>query len=296
MAFRSQYVFRNPLMDTAADAAERRKLDRYFTIAIPALSFGGIGIAYLLEKAGVIPEAGTFVWGCIAASFLLGYFAYLKPKRDIVALCAPIYGIVIFLIPVEYTPSLLLQVLFAASITILLVRLNRRFGSLADIQGGDTPMHRFLREYIERIRPDFPGIPKKTAHEIASAFLSFKFGLFPNTIDECRLALSSLPEGKSTAALKKALQIVLANAQNLENSQVTADEGVAFSGDEKAFVAVTIPDEKNEDPASLALDNALVLLYAVAIITSPDDEEPLEEHQNYVLKILTSYKSALGMA
>ncbi len=156
-------------------------------------------------------------------------------------------------------------------------------------------MERFLREYIERIRPEFTGISKKTAHEIASAFLSFKFGLYPNTIEECQLALPALKEGKSTEALKRALQIVQANAEDLRNSQVTADSTVAFAPDEKAFVAISPPQDKIEDPASLELDNALVMLYAVAMITSPDDEQALEEHQKFVLKILSAYKSALGI-
>jgi hypothetical protein len=33
----------------------------------------------------------------------------------------------------------------------------------------------------------------------------------------------------------------------------------------------------------------------VALVASPDDEEALGEHQNFVLKILAPYKSALGI-
>ena len=282
-------------MDEQPDVNDLEKKDLLFTIAIPALAFGGILVAVALEKAGIIADAGNFAWGCVAASFLLGYFAYIKPKRDVVALCAPLYGIIIFLIPLEYPPNLPLQVLFAVSITVLLVRLNIRFGSLAENKRGN-PMEKFLRNYIERMKPDVSGISQKTAHEIASAFLSFKFGLYGKTIEQCRLALAAVPEGRGAGPLKKALQIVQANAENLENSRVNPESSIAFSADEKAFTAINIPDEINEDPASLELDNALILLYAVAIVASPDDEEPLGEHQNYVLKILASYKSALGIS
>ncbi len=275
-------------MNAAPDTERLIRRDRYFTFAIPALAFGGILVDVALQ------QDGTFVWGCVAASFLLGYFAYIKPKKDIVAICAPIYGVIMFLLPGEIPQTRLLQFLFAVSITFLLVRLNVRFGSLADVQGG-SPMERFLREYIERIRPDFPGISTKTAHEIASAFFAFKFGLYTNAIEQCSLAASALPEGKSRAALTKALQIVKANAEDLENSQVTANTSVAFSPDEKAFVAINLPQEKIEDAASLELDNALVMIYAVAMITSPDDLQALEEHQKYIIKILTSYKAALGI-
>jgi hypothetical protein len=283
-------------MNAAPDTGRLNWLDRAITIAIPAIAFGGIAIAIVLEKAGVIADAGTFVWGPVAASFLLGYFAYIKPRKDIVAICAPIYAIFMFLLPGEIPQTLPLQFLFAVSITILLVRLNLRFGSLADIKiKGESPMEKFLHEYIERIRPDVPAIPSKTAHEIASAFFAFKFGLFTNAIEQCGLAAPALSEGKITPALKKALQIVRANAEDLENSQVTADAGVAFSPDEKAFVAIDLPQEKIEDPASLELDNALLMIYAVATITSPDDSQALDEHQNYIIKILTAYKATLGI-
>jgi hypothetical protein len=156
-------------------------------------------------------------------------------------------------------------------------------------------MERFLHDYIERIKPEFKNISKKTSHEIASAFFSFKFGLYQNTIEECRLALLELPDGGRTGALKKALQIVQLNAENLENAQVAADTRAAFSESERQVVAINLPQDKIEDPASLELDNALVLLYAVAKNTSPDDEQALEEHQKFVLKILTSYKKAIGI-
>jgi hypothetical protein len=156
-------------------------------------------------------------------------------------------------------------------------------------------MERFLRDYIERIKPEFLNIQKKTAHEIASAFFSFKFGLYPNTVEECRRALALLPDGGSNNTLKKALRIVQANAESLDNAQVTAVTSISFNETERSLVAVNLPKEKIEDPGSLELENALILLFAVAKNTSMDDEQALEEHQKFVIKILTSYKSALGI-
>jgi hypothetical protein len=37
-------------------------------------------------------------------------------------------------------------------------------------------MEQFLTAYINRMRPLFTSIPATTAHEIASAFLAFRFG------------------------------------------------------------------------------------------------------------------------
>jgi hypothetical protein len=275
-------------MNTATLLKPSQQQERILTYAVPVVSFGGIIFAVVLQQA-------DFVWGCVAGAFILGYLAYIRPRKDIVALCAPIYAVIIFLLPGEIPHTLPLQLLFAASITILLVRLNRKFGSPGDARGGSDPMERFLRDYIERIKPEFLNIQKKTAHEIASAFFSFKFGLYPNTVEECRRALALLPDGGSNNTLKKALRIVQANAESLDNAQVTAVTSISFNETERSLVAVNLPKEKIEDPGSLELENALILLFAVAKNTSMDDEQALEEHQKFVIKILTSYKSALGI-
>ena len=157
-------------------------------------------------------------------------------------------------------------------------------------------MEQFLTAYINRMRPLFNGIPATTAHEIASAFLAFKFGLYPNAIHECTQAISLIPESVVNAALKKALSIVRANATNLENAQVTADLTIIFSEEERAYIPVNLAQEQIEDPGTFLLDNALVLIYAVAVITSPDDEETLTEHRKFIVRLLTVYKKALGLS
>ena len=156
-------------------------------------------------------------------------------------------------------------------------------------------MERFLDAYIERMRPYFPGFPGETAHEIASAFLAFKFGLYANAVRECTNAIALIPGGESNGALKKALEIIRADAQDRDNSQVTADLGIAFSEAELQYVAITIPPEKAEDPGTLNLDNALIMVYVVALITSPDDEETMGEHRRMIVRMLTDYKKALGL-
>jgi len=156
-------------------------------------------------------------------------------------------------------------------------------------------MERFLKAYIERMRPHFPGFPGETAHEIASAFLAFKFGLYANAVRECTHAIALVPGGESNGALKKALEIIRANAQDRDNSLVTADPGISFSEAELRFVAINLPAENVEDTGTLNLDNALILVYVVALITSPDDEEALEEHRRLIVKILTDYKKSLGL-
>jgi hypothetical protein len=161
--------------------------------------------------------------------------------------------------------------------------------------GYDT-MERFLTEYINRLRPHFIGFPVVTAHEIASAFLAFKFGLFRNAVHECTQAISLIPDNGANVALKKALTIVRANAQNLENAQFTSDLSISFSENERLYVPIMLPPAQIEDPGSLELDNALILIYSVAVITSPDDEEAMTEHRKFIIRLLNGYKKALGIS
>lgn len=156
-------------------------------------------------------------------------------------------------------------------------------------------MERFLNAYIERMRPYFPGFPRETAHEIASAFLAFKFGLYANAVRECTNAISLVPGGAPNSALKKALEIIRANAQNRDSSLVTSDPGSVFSVEELQYVAVTIQPDKAEDPGTLNLDNALILTWVVALLTSPEDEEAMGEHRRLIIRMLTDYKKGLGL-
>jgi hypothetical protein len=156
-------------------------------------------------------------------------------------------------------------------------------------------MERFLDAYIERMRPHFPKFPRETAHEIASAFLAFKFGLYANAVRECTHAIAMIPGGDPNGSLKKALEIIRANAQDLDNSLVTADLGVFFSDTDRQFVAISLPADKIEDPGTLNLDNALILAYVVALITSPEDEEAMEEHRRLIVRKISDYKKALGI-
>ncbi len=102
-------------------------------------------------------------------------------------------------------------------------------------------MEQFLTAYINGMRPQLTGFPAVTAHEIASAFLAFRFRLFPNAIQECTRAISLISDGGVNGALKKALSIVRANAEDLENAVVTADLMRAFSDEERPYLPVDLP-------------------------------------------------------
>ena len=156
-------------------------------------------------------------------------------------------------------------------------------------------MEKFLDAYLERTKPEFVRIPAKTGHGIASVFLAYRFGLYSKAVRECTAVLPQMPAGSGSAALKKAIMIVGAYAQAFDDSQVKPDPAPAFSEEERAFVAVSLPRDSVDDPDTLELDNAIVLVYAAAMIASPDDEEALEEHRKYIVVMLETYKKALGI-
>ena len=271
------------------------RLEILLSVAIPALCFGGAALGILLWQRGYISDAGSFYWGCIAGSVLLAYLAWLKPRKDIVSLLAPLYAVVIFLIPLENKPTVLLQLLFGASLTILVVRLNILFSTPPVKKHGEDPMEKYLYDYMHRITPLYRGIDRETAHEIASAVLSFKFVLYTNTMTSAEKAISGITGEGPQAALKKALRIIRDRASSLDSSEVKVYSPETFSDAEKTYLAVALPNETVGTREDLDLDNALLLCYAVAYLYSPDDGQVLDEHQNYVIQILNTYKEALGL-
>ena len=94
-------------------------------LAVILVSLGGIALDMLLVP-GILPvslagDPGR--GGCILGTFLLAGTAALKPRKDIVALVTPLYAIIIFVLPNEFSQGLLMQLLFAGSIAVVAVRM-----------------------------------------------------------------------------------------------------------------------------------------------------------------------------
>jgi len=269
--------------------------DLILSIAVPVTSFGGAALGYGLQVSGMITDAGEFYWGSVIGSILLAYLAWLKPRKDIVSLLAPLYALIIFIIPLELRPNLVLQLLFAASITILMIRLNVRFNVTSTQETEEESMEKYLYDYITRLSPQFQEIDRATAHEIASAVLSFKFALYRKVIVSADNAIVKLDDSPAQSVLKAALEIVRDRADNLENARVSGYSPIVFTPEQEGFLALRLPPEKVEDKDTLVLNNAILLLYAVAYLESPDDGQALDEHQNFPLQIISSYREPLNL-
>ncbi|RXE55103.1 hypothetical protein ABH15_12795 [Methanoculleus taiwanensis] len=261
-------------------------------LTVPAVSIGGVLIGILLTYLQVPSAILIGVAGCVIASFILGYIAYSKPKRDIVSLFAPLYAVIIFLIPNDFSNGPVMQTLYAVSISILALRVEKRFSKPMH---QEKTMKQFLNEYIARIEPITKSIDEETGHRLASSLLTFKFGLYKNAIVRCDEALGRLREtGTMPGALEAALMIVRERSEDLAESRVTPAPHYTFAESDAEALAIRLRPEDMQDKAALDLDNALVLLYAVSIETSPEDEQALEEHQRFVIQILEAYKEQLA--
>jgi hypothetical protein len=105
--------------------------NRYAWILVPALSFAGIALMYGFRYLLEYPDDSSLMvgkLGCLLASFVIAALAYLKPRRDIVSLFAPVYAVIIFF-GLENPATDLTVWLFAISISILALRLEKRFST-----------------------------------------------------------------------------------------------------------------------------------------------------------------------
>lgn len=97
------------------------QLPQYAWVSVPIIAFAGIaiGVIFDMDMIGIS--------SCILSSFILCGIALLKPRRDLVSLLVPLFALIIFNPWSEFTTGLVMQVLFAATITIIAVRLEQRY-------------------------------------------------------------------------------------------------------------------------------------------------------------------------
>jgi hypothetical protein len=109
-------------------------------VLVPLIAFGGTILGGIIPSLRIIAGTG----GCLLASIILAYLAFRKPKKDIVSLLTPLYAVLIFFND-SFDSTLLfpIQALYAASITILVLRLNARFSRKDEVQ------RRFIEEEEE---------------------------------------------------------------------------------------------------------------------------------------------------
>ena len=153
-------------------------------------------------------------------------------------------------------------------------------------------MDRFLSEYLERVRPAFAALPVQAGHQLAFAFLSYKLGIYRDAVTRCDQALGLIQDRPVPPVIGTALRIVRERALALDGARFDARLPFLFTKADLPF-GIIDPSAPVTDADLFQLTNALVIIFAAALASSPDDEQALEEQEKYVLQLLATYKKSL---
>ncbi len=259
------------------------KIQRYLELAIPLLSFGATLVGVLVWKMGFEIGFQYFAIGCVIGSFLLAYLAWNRPKKDIVALSTPIYAIIFFIVPTDYVAGLTLQLLYAASLTILIVRLNYRFGESHTAVSSGQELAAPLKTYTGQTSNALSGISPEAAHRAAVVISQFARGEFRQV---ARAAGQPADPGQEPA-LTRAFAIVHEHATVFEQSLPRPEPYRTFLPEDESLLANPPHPEYSEDRKFDAmLDNALLLLFSAAWQGAEADRPHLLSCQAFMLKLL----------
>ncbi len=92
-------------------------------VVFAVTGFGGISIGMVSGNIGI------GIWACVIVAFMVGGVAYCMPRRDIVALLVPMFGLIIFNPYNEISTDFPMQIGFMITVMLVLVRLFKRFNS-----------------------------------------------------------------------------------------------------------------------------------------------------------------------
>jgi hypothetical protein len=255
-----------------SSAKNQMNSHRLMELAVPVFSFGGAAVAILFEMQGISLDFHYPAFGCVIASVILAYLAWLRPKKDIVSLATPICAAIFFIVPNDFSTGILLQLLYAVSLTALLIRLKYRFGSSPPLPG-QTDIPGPLEAYVAEVTRLLPQVSPQVAGDAGRVFIRFAHGEFEAA---ARLATARSQElsGDGEEPIAAAFAIVAEQAAHTST-------GIAVPAEFRQFLpgqhALRFHPERDstdrEQEYSTALDNALLLLYAVALIHAEGDQK-----------------------
>ncbi len=253
-----------------------------YEAAVPVLAFGGAALGILAWTFQPATDLRLTAAGCVISSFVLAYLAWIRPRKDIVSLTTPIYAIIFFAVPPDDPAgTIVLELLYAASLTALLVRLKYRFGSAEPSGRTEADLPPVLGDYAEMIRPACAGLPPAAAHRAATAFLRYTAGDYGEVTREADEGILALDRSGCAPAFVTAFEIVREQAEITEKSRPRPEWYRQFESADGPLLARPLPVPKKGtdgyDPGyDAALDNALLLLFTAAWNASPKDRKFLQ--------------------
>lgn len=266
------------------DAARRI---RYLEYAVPGLSFGGALVAILFWLTSAQVEVWITILGCVFASWILAYLAWIRPRKDIVALSTPIYSVVFIAIPPDLFSAVVLELLYAVSLTILLMRLKTRFGEAKAGKGDGKSLAEPLKSYVERTQNTLAGISNEAAHSASIVFVRFAESNYTEAAERSATAIRELAGTADVAALVRAFGIIREQALLLEESKPKPENFLSFSPEDAPLLAKPVPlSPEGEARYYAALDDALLLVYAAAWNRAEKDRDHLLLSQPFAQKLM----------
>jgi len=238
----------------------------FLQLAIPVIAFGVTAFGIVLTGAGADIGFQYYSIGCLVSSCILAYLAWIRPRKDIVSLSTPIYGIVFLLSPIDASAGAILQLFYAAGLTILLIRLKRNFSSAAPpplILSKEEP----LGQYQARMSGEMPVTPPE-ARAAARVFIRFAQGEYEQA-RQLAVSAAGEPGFAGSDLLCRAFAIVAEQAGQIATGSAVPATFTRFTPEQQP-VLFHPPgaDADSEQDYTLTLDNALILLFVAATGTS----------------------------
>jgi len=275
----------NPVQEKQAEELSHRWLE----YAVPLLSFGGALLAFVIWVSNAALDFRFSILGCVLGSWALAYLAWIRPKKDIVALSTPLYSFIFIAIPTDVFSSVFLEVLYAASLTILLVRLKYRFGTTASTAYRLKELAAPLKPYVVRTSGSCKGIGPESGHSAAVVFVRFAEGNYGEAARESGTAAGQLEGAGINSCLTRAFKIVREHAALLDKSLPRPQTCLTFFAEDADLLAKPVSVSIGNDQEFYAtLENALLLLFSAAWNNSEKDRTHLLACEAFAQKLLSS--------
>ena len=261
---------------------------RTLEIGVPLLAFGFTLAGILLWQAGIRFAFQYAASGGFLASVLLAYLAWNLPRKDIVALSTPLYGFIFLVTPIDYAPGVILQLIYAAGLTVLVARLHYRFGTSGLCTGGTHELAGPLRQYVDRVAADVPVLPPHQAQSVGAVVIRYSTGDYAEASRLADRARNELAGAEGAEILHQALAIVREHAMNTEQGLNLPAGFLTFPPGKEDLLAHPVPADPDQETLYMTnLYNALLLLYATAWQGSPADRDQLLLCREFAEKILS---------
>jgi hypothetical protein len=265
----------------------KNNLLKWLEIGVPFFSFGGALLAILFQAQGISLDFHIPALGCVLASCFLAYLAWVRPKKDIVALSTPIYSFLFFIVPTDYSTGILLQLLYAISLTILLVRLKYRFGTPGTAVSLGKELGGSLKTYIGQTRDAFKNITPEAAHAAAVVFVRFAEGNYGEAEQSAKTALIEEETAGQTTTLMRAFSIIREHSLLLNKSLPRPVTYLTFSERDLPLLAKpAVPSNDADTEFFTALDNALLVVFSAAWNNSERDRPYLLVCQVFAQRLM----------